>query len=114
MARVSEHEAVPPAQHLHTLLAGPVRPPLPTPAHHAPPHPRPCCPAAAWATGGEPDEPHWGLFTAYFSNDSDWLNTFIENDFDGSGDFTSEGARAQVGVAAAAAPPLGLPAGTAP
>ena len=94
--RVGDPEAVLHAHHLHPfLVAPPTAPPHccpATPRAARPPHPR----AAGWAQGGEPDEPHWGLFTRYFNNDSDWLNTFIENGFDGSGEFTGNAARKQV------------------
>ncbi|EFN56499.1 expressed protein [Chlorella variabilis] len=50
---------------------------------------------AAWAEGGEDDEPHWGLYARYF-NDSAWLNTFITAGLEGTAPWTVEDARKQI------------------
>ncbi|KAL4447917.1 hypothetical protein ABPG75_005136 [Micractinium tetrahymenae] len=49
-----------------------------------------------WATAGSNEEPHWGLYAAFFGNDSDWVDTFVRAGFDGTAPWTTIDAQAQV------------------
>ncbi|PSC73557.1 Fe-assimilating 1 [Micractinium conductrix] len=49
-----------------------------------------------WALDGAVDESHWGLYSAYFKNDTAWLDTFIGAGFAGVAPWTDAAARAQV------------------
>ena len=53
---------------------------------------------AEWALDGAVDESHWGLYSAYFKNDTAWLDTFIGAGFAGVAPWTDAAARAQVGL----------------
>ncbi|PSC73808.1 iron starvation induced [Micractinium conductrix] len=48
-----------------------------------------------WATGGSVDESHWGLYSAYFKNDTAWVDTFIGAGFAGVAPWNDAAARAQ-------------------
>ena len=44
------------------------------------------------------DESHWGLYSAYFKNDTAWVDTFIGAGFAGVAPWNDAAARAQVGL----------------
>ncbi|KAL4442400.1 hypothetical protein ABPG77_004984 [Micractinium sp. CCAP 211/92] len=49
-----------------------------------------------WAISGSDGEPHWSLYSSFFANDSDWVDTFVRAGFDGAAPWTSADAQAQV------------------